>query len=115
MINWIPFESEDQVPSIKEQSKAKPTVIFKHSTRCGVSSMAKYRLEEDWDIPTEEINIYYLDLIRYRSISNLVAEEFQVHHESPQLILIQDEECTYESSHLDITVNELKEVLAKAV
>ena len=110
-MNWIPLESVDQINNIIERSKEVPCIIFKHSTRCSISSMAKFRLEGDWDFSNKEIEPYFLDLIAFRNISNQVAEQFSVYHESPQILLIKDGECTYDSSHLDITVNELKEGL----
>ena len=87
-------------------------LIFKHSTRCSISTMAKYRLEDDWNFEGKKLEPYYLDLINYRDLSKEVAEKFDVHHESPQVLLIKNGECTYDASHLDITVSELHEIYA---
>ena len=38
-LNWIPLISLEQLEEIKEQSKTESVLIFKHSTRCGISSM----------------------------------------------------------------------------
>lgn len=108
-MKWNNIESPQDLNAVVERSKEVPCLIFKHSTRCSISSMAKYRLEGDWDFSEKEIEPYYLDLIAYRNLSNAVAEEFQVHHESPQVLLIKNGECTYDASHLDITVAELHE------
>lgn len=86
-------------------------VLFKHSTSCSLSYIAKTRLEEHWCFDESEIVPYYLDLKEYRNISNEVAERFSVHHESPQILLIRKGECLYDASHLDISVAELKETL----
>lgn len=110
-MNWIPLASVDQIDKIITRSSQVPCVIFKHSTRCSISSMAKFRLEGDWDIAIDDVEPYFLDLIAHRDVSNEVAEKFSVYHESPQILLIKDGECTYDSSHLDITVEELKEGL----
>ena len=59
----------------------------------------------------EEIEPYYLDLLQYKDISNTISEQFQVWHESPQILLIVNGECIYDASHLDITVAELQESL----
>lgn len=109
MVNWIPLQSVAQIDAIKERSKKIPCVIFKHSTRCSISSLAKHRLEGNWDFDASSTENYFLDLIAHRDISNYIAETFSVHHESPQLLLIRDENCTYDASHLDISVQELKE------
>lgn len=107
MIQWIPLDSESQLDEIVEQSNNTPCLIFKHSTRCNISSMAKTRLEKSWDFSTSEMKPYYLDLIAFRGISNAIAEKFGVYHESPQVLLIRNGECTYDASHLDISVEEL--------
>ena len=110
-VPWIPLTSANEVDTIRERSEAQPCVIFKHSTRCGISAAAKMRLEDDWSFDTTAVQPYYLDLLQNRSVSNLIAETFQVHHESPQLLLIHHGECVYEASHLGITVDELLEAL----
>jgi bacillithiol system protein YtxJ len=110
-MNWIPLESVDQVQQIIERSKEVPCVIFKHSTRCSISSMAKFRLEGDWDISESKLEAYYLDLIAHRNISDYISEELSVYHESPQVILLKDGEVVYDESNLDITIDDLKESL----
>jgi bacillithiol system protein YtxJ len=68
--------------------------------------MAKRRFELDWEDLPADMPLYFLDLIRYRDISNQVAQIFQVHHESPQLLLIKDGECILDQSHGAISVEE---------
>lgn len=111
MINWIPFDTVEQLEEIRERSKVLPCIIFKHSTSCSISSLAKHRLENYWDLATDQVAVYFLDLLRYRAISNQIAEDYGVWHESPQLLLIRDGKCIYHTSHLDITVHNLKEQL----
>lgn len=87
------------------------SLIFKHSTRCSVSMMAKRRFEMDWEAIPEDTSLYFLDLISYRAISAQIAETFQVHHESPQILLIKDGECILDASHSDISAEEVAEVI----
>ncbi len=109
-MNWNDLNAEDQLEMIRKKSSQKPQVIFKHSTRCGISSVAKSRLEK-WQ-PSEDFDFYYLDLIKYRSLSNRVAEEFEVYHESPQVLVIKNGECVYDESHLGISLQEILELAA---
>ena len=106
-MNWIPLTSEKQLQEINEISKSKPQLIFKHSIRCGVSSMAKSRLERSQ--PPGSIDFYYLDLINYRQLSNRLSELYKVVHESPQVLLIRNGECVYEESHSGIRMEEIVE------
>jgi len=109
-MKWTQLESLQQLDEIKTSDQ--PSLIFKHSTRCSISMMAKKRFELDWDALPENMNLYFLDLIRFREISNTIAEVFNVHHESPQLLLIKGGECIYEASHGEISAEETAEQLA---
>ncbi|HEY1025013.1 MAG TPA: bacillithiol system redox-active protein YtxJ [Sphingobacteriaceae bacterium] len=108
-MNWITITDKEQLSEIKSASGH--SIIFKHSTRCSISLMAKRKFESEWDELPEESKVYFLDLLSYRDISNTIAEVFQVHHESPQLLLIRDGECILSQSHSDISVDEVNEVL----
>ncbi len=104
-MNWIPLQSAEQLTEIQQSPQA--SVIFKHSTRCSISMMAKKRFELDWDALPENTNLYFLDLIRFREISNSIASVFNVYHESPQLLLIKDGECVYDASHGEISAEDV--------
>ena len=75
--------------------------------------MIKNRLERNWDIEENATDIYYLDLISYRSISNKIAETFQVIHESPQVLVIKNGKSVFDTSHYGISTEAIKESLAK--
>ncbi|MBS1504192.1 MAG: bacillithiol system redox-active protein YtxJ [Bacteroidetes bacterium] len=109
-MDWIPLESAEQVKEIKQQQGY--SIIFKHSIRCSISLMAKRRVEMDKDHLPSGLKLYFLDLIRFRDISNQVAHDFQVHHESPQLLVIKDGECILEQSHGHISLEEALSVLS---
>jgi len=109
-MNWIDLNSAEQLIEIKELSKTRPQVIFKHSTRCSISSMAKSRLERNEQPETGDF--YFLDLIKYRLLSNKIAEEFSVYHESPQVLLIKNTQCVYDESHSGIQMDEIAEQIA---
>ena len=108
-MNWTIIESAEQLDNIKKQ--AGNSIIFKHSTRCSISMMAKKRFELEWDLLPENINLYFLDLIKYRDLSNKVATDYQIHHESPQLLLIKNGDCILDQSHGDISVEETVSVI----
>ncbi len=110
-VRWIPLTSLEEVDRIRERSFVVPCLILKHSTTCNISAIAKYRLDDDWDFTEDQLEAYYLDLLQYRSISKYIAETLEVYHESPQVLLIINGECVYDTSHLDISVAEVKEAL----
>lgn len=108
-MNWIPLNSEEQLQHLKNAPGFQ--VIFKHSTRCAISMMARKRFELEGDLLPEKTPLYFLDLIKYRNISNQIADLFSVPHESPQLLIIKDGQCVLEQSHGDISATEVAEIL----
>jgi bacillithiol system protein YtxJ len=106
-MNWIPLRSQDELEQIITLSKEQPQVIFKHSTRCSISSVAKGRLERA-SVP-DNAAFYYLDLLSHRSLSNSIAERFAVEHESPQILVIKNGKCIYDESHMGIDMEEIKD------
>ena len=112
MIPWQPLTQADQLTDIARESHEQPVLIFKHSTSCSISAAAKSKLERQWtDAGLDDAKIYYLDLLRFRSISSEIATKFDVRHESPQLLLIRDGECRYNASHLGIRLAEVKNLV----
>jgi bacillithiol system protein YtxJ len=111
-MNWIELTDESQIAGIKERSMLKPQVIFKHSTRCSISNVAKSRLERN--TPPQDVDFYFLDLIKYKHISGKIAEYFSVYHESPQVLLIKNGDCVYDESHSGISMDEITEQATSA-
>jgi len=107
-MEWINITSINQVDEIAN-NHSEIILIFKHSTRCSISSMAMNRLESSWNEQASTIKTYYLDLIAYRSVSNYIADKFDVYHESPQVLLIKKGECFYEETHMGIRYEEIVE------
>ena len=105
---WKHLENDTQLHQLIELSQTKLQAIFKHSTRCSISCVAKSRMDK---ANIDAIDFYYLDLIAHRQLSNLIAETFNVKHESPQILLIKNGECIFDESHSGISVEELEEMV----
>jgi bacillithiol system protein YtxJ len=102
-LKWIPLSSLDQLDTIKKQSKTESILIFKHSTRCGISKMVIKQFEGLFQENHQHLKVYYLDLLNYRNVSDEVGYTFQVIHQSPQLLVIKNEASVHAVSHNDIT------------
>lgn len=109
-MNWIPLTSLAQLDEIAQAQSTQ--VIFKHSTRCPVSSMAKRTVEYNWDELPQDTNVYLLDLIQYRDISNTIAGRWKVEHQSPQVLVVKGEDCVYNASHESINVEDIAKHLS---
>lgn len=106
-MEWLSLNDFNQLETIKKDSFQHPVLIFKHSTRCSVSHVAKSRLERA-ETPAG-IDFYFLDLLAHRALSNEVAATFSVYHESPQVLLIRRGECIYDESHSSIDMTDILE------
>ena len=98
VLPWILLTSLDQLQEISEKSKGKTQLIFKHSTRCGISRMVLNQFIENYDLETNA-DLYYLDLLSYRDVSNEVGYKFNVLHQSPQLLIIKNDIVAKHASH----------------
>ena len=107
---WIPLISMEQLAELTEQSFEKRVLIFKHSTRCGISRNVLKHFEKEYDLDTE-IDAYYLDLLEYRPISSAIATQFSVEHQSPQLIVIKNGIVVHHASHSDIDALAVKNLI----
>ena len=96
---WIPLNTIAQLNYIAEKSKKKTQFIFKHSTRCGISRMVMRQFVVDYMLTEKDVDLYYLDLLNYRDVSNEVGYKFQVMHESPQLLIIKGGVVVSQASH----------------
>lgn len=98
ILPWIALNGIDQLDAIAERSKGKTQLIFKHSTRCGISRMVMNQFVAAYDLDLNA-DLYYLDLLSYRDVSNEVGYKFEVMHESPQLLVIRNGVVVAHGSH----------------
>lgn len=108
MNNWKNITSEEDLTAILNASELKPQIIFKDSTTCGISAYAKERLQEGSDLLTKTADFNYLDLLNYRSVSNFIAKELNVIHQSPQIIVIKNKKVVYRDSHHSIQTDKIQ-------
>lgn len=110
LVKWEELKSSELLDElVNEKSFQSPIAIFKHSTRCAISALAKSRLQSSWDKHNSDIPIFLLDLIRYRELSNQIEKSLGVKHESPQLIVLEKGEIMHHSSHLSIAADRITE------
>lgn len=107
-LQWNYLESMEDLDAAEAFSKEKTVVLFKHSTRCSISRFVLKQFENTYNIPTEKMELYFLDLIEYRPISNEIASRFGVIHQSPQMIVLKEGKEVYNSSHESIDANDLE-------
>lgn len=102
-LTWLPLTTLEQLETIETESNTASVLIFKDSTRCGISKMVIKQFEKLFTEENQHLKVYYLDLLNYRDISNGIAAKFQVMHQSPQLIVVRNGSAVHHASHNDIT------------
>ena len=102
-LSWTPLISIEEINNIKEISKIQSILIFKHSTRCGISRMVIKQFESLFNEENKHLKVYYLDLLNFREVSSKLSEVFQVIHQSPQLLVVKNGISVYQESHYEIT------------
>lgn len=105
---WKNIESIQMLDELVSLTQDNAVLIFKHSTRCSISMMALTRFESEWDLNISNCDLYFLDLIAHRDISNKIAEITGVIHQSPQVIVLRKGEVLYEESHNSISARDIK-------
>jgi bacillithiol system protein YtxJ len=113
-MNWIEINSEEKLVEATKASLDQPVMLFKHSTTCSISKTALNRLERNWkEEDVAGTKAYYLDLLSHRNISREIANKFDVEHQSPQVLIIQNEKSVYDTSHFDIDYSSIKKEIEK--
>ena len=111
VLPWIPLNNLSQIKSILIKSNTKPQIIFKHSGRCGVSRMVINQFIDSYTYSENEFDLYYLDILNFKQLSNEIGYTLQVFHQSPQLIIIKNGMAKAYSSHSAINSIELEKFL----
>lgn len=112
--NAYPWKKMDQLSDIDaviEASFTKPQLVFKHSTRCSISSWVLKDFEKSWNWDTMPAEAHFLDLIAFRSVSNHIAEVADVEHQSPQVLVFHQGKCIYNASHQSIDALKISQIL----
>lgn len=107
MNHWLPLQTENDFQNIIQLSVITPQIIFKHSTRCGTSHHAQAKLTTGSSLLSQKAGLHFLDLLQFRALSNLIADELGVMHQSPQVLVLKNKEVVFKTSHHAIEVDKI--------
>lgn len=108
---WIQLTSQQQLEEAINKSDIKPQLFFKHSTRCVISKMALQEFERTNVLKSNTADFYLLDLLNFRSLSNEISERLNIFHQSPQAIMLSNNEVIYSETHERIDGNKVQHIL----
>ena len=104
---WKKIESEEDLEKAIQDSFQHRIAIFKHSTSCFISKTVLRNFEKEIENLDQKIDLYYLDLLAHRPVSNKISEDLGVTHQSPQLIVIENGKAVNNASHQNISVDQI--------
>ncbi|MDB5051989.1 MAG: ral stress protein [Bacilli bacterium] len=112
MLPWREITTLEEWNEAYTGSQERPVVILKHSTTCPVSANALDEFEQYLSKePSKDVDYLLVKVIESRPVSNQIAEDLQVKHASPQIILVKNKENGWNTSHYAITVAHMTAVL----
>ena len=104
---WKKIESQKDLDAAIEKSSQQKVLIFKHSTRCFISKTVLRSFEKQMQASDKNFGYYFLDLLAHRVISNEIESRFDVVHQSPQLIVLENGKAIYNASHQNIDLDKI--------
>ena len=109
-LNWINIESVEELDTAFNNTDQKSGLFFKHSTRCPTSRMVLNTFESEWE-ENGKCNLYFINLLAHRDVSNTLSDLSGVEHQSPQAILVQNKTSIYNNSHSGISAKEIQKLI----
>lgn len=104
----------NQLEDALSESRNRPVLLLKHSTRCPISAMAYSRVEAfEQETGAGGPPVYLIKVIEARPVSNATAERLGIEHKSPQVLLVAHGAVRWSASHYDITVDRIREAVGE--
>lgn len=109
------MESTDDFNDALKNSENTPILILKHSNTCPISARAYKKITKGIEDGSLKIDVYILIVQKSRELSNFIAEKFDIQHESPQAIMVYQNEAIWNASHDNIEVDTINDEVAGVV
>ncbi|MBO1004648.1 bacillithiol system redox-active protein YtxJ [Pseudogracilibacillus auburnensis] len=104
----------DDLTEVWEASREKPVLLFKQSTTCPISADAFDQFNTFLQEDGGKIDAFFVKVRESRPVSDQIAEDLGIRHQSPQLFVVKNKEAAWNASHTKITVDSIKEALQNA-
>jgi len=101
-MSWIKLQDINQLNKNISKEKDSLIVLFKHSTGCLFSKIIFFRFKKTIKKQNGQLTLYYLDVLKYRELSNEIASQYNIQHETPQVLVIKNGQLMTSASHSEI-------------
>jgi bacillithiol system protein YtxJ len=108
---FVELNDIEELKSLINDSSRSPLVIFKHSITCPISMNAYSEMKQFLAQNAEEATLRIIVVQRSRAVSDAVARELGLGHESPQVILVRNGRVVWHESHYDVTSENLLDAI----
>ena len=99
-----PLEHVDELHRLLAESESRPVLLFKHSYSCGVSMEALDEIVAHLNDRTDTAPQYAMVTVQtHRAVSNAIAQQLGVRHETPQALLVRRGRVVWSASHFRVT------------
>ena len=103
------LSSSEELAGLLELSRERPVMLFKHSTRCPISSFAEREFMDYVPAAAARgVHCVMVLVVEDRQLSLELAEALGVRHQSPQAILVKDRVAAWNDSHEGVTSSALE-------
>lgn len=103
-------KTQQDFRQLVQNSEKRPVFLLKHSTRCPISGSA-WRAFQQFDAKQPEAELWRVLVVENATLSSAIAQEVEVRHQSPQVLLLHRGKVVWNDSHWSIKVDALQDAL----
>lgn len=107
-LQWKTLTSKEEFDQLIDDSREKPALVFKHRPSSDESVEALNKIETEWSIIPENLDLYIVDVMKDKNLAEMIADISGVANEYPQVLLFADGVTMYDESHEMISVKKIK-------
>ena len=104
---FVEIDTKQQLDEFLTARNGVPAILFKHSNSCGVSSQA-YREMARINQPIGIITVQ-----KARDVSAEIERRFAVPHETPQALIVRNNELLWNGSHSSVRAQAVEEAFTE--
>ena len=94
-------------------SEERLVLLFKHSVTCGTSAQAHDELVAHLSEDPHTTQYAIVTVQTHRDVSDAIETHFNVRHETPQVLLIQEGRVVWEASHFGVTADSINDAIER--
>lgn len=111
MVEFKEITSSQEFGEILDESCQRKIILFKHSTTCPISERAWQEVQAFIKENTDDVLVVMIKVIESRPVSNQIANDLEVKHQSPQVLLLSNRKVLWHVSHQSVTRNKIIKAL----